>query len=78
MMDMLRQTPDYIAKGHRPHYHISLSAALKNYPSDDETADAERINRLIEQNIQKDLTQWMWFHRRFKTQADDTNYYQHS
>lgn len=76
MMDMVRQTPDFIPSGRRPHYHITLSPALDNYPSADEVADAERINRLIEANIQKDVSQWMWFHRRFKNQADGTNYYQ--
>lgn len=76
MMDMVRQTPDFIPSGRRPHYHITLSPALENYPSADEVADAERVNRLIEANIQKDLSQWMWFHRRFKNQADGTNYYQ--
>lgn len=76
MMDMVRQTPDFIPSGRRPHYHITLSPALDNYPSADEVADAERINRLIEVNIQKDVSQWMWFHRRFKNQADGTNYYQ--
>lgn len=76
MMDMVRQTPDFIPSGRRPHYHITLSPALENYPSADEVADAERINRLIEANIQKDVSQWMWFHRRFKNQADGTNYYQ--
>lgn len=75
MMDMVRQTPDYIPKGRRPHYHITLSPVLENYPSDDEVADAQRINHLIEQNIQKDVAQWMWFHRRFKNQADGKNYY---
>lgn len=76
MMDMVRQTPDFIPSGRRPHYHISLSAALDDYPTTDEVADAERINRLIEKNILKDVSQWMWFHRRFKNQADGTNYYQ--
>ncbi|OOS05498.1 KDO2-lipid IV(A) lauroyltransferase [Moraxella cuniculi DSM 21768] len=76
MMHMVRQTPDYVPRGRRPHYHISLSRALDNYPSNDELADAERINRLIEAAILKDISQWMWFHRRFKTQPDGTNYYQ--
>ncbi len=76
MMDMLRQTPDNIPRGRRPHYHITLSAALDNYPSSDEVADAERINRLIEANISKNVAQWMWFHRRFKSQTDGTKYYQ--
>nr|WP_258556882.1 lipid A biosynthesis acyltransferase [Moraxella lacunata] len=73
--DMIRQTPDNIPKGKRPHYHISLSPVIDNYPSDDEVADAQRINDIMEHSIKKDITQWMWFHRRFKTQADGTDYY---
>lgn len=75
VFDMIRKTPDNILKGKIPHYHISLSPVIDNYPSDNETADAQRINDLIEQSIKKDITQWMWFHRRFKTQADGTRYY---
>lgn len=74
--DMIRQTPDHIAKGKRPHYHLTLSPILDNYPSDDEVADAQHINHIFENIINKDLSQWMWFHRRFKTQADGTNFYQ--
>lgn len=76
VMDMIRQTPDNIPKGKRPYYHIALSPALENFPSDDEKADAQRINDMFENNIKKDITQWMWFHRRFKTQESKKNYYQ--
>lgn len=76
VFDMIRKTPDNIPKGKIPHYHISLSPVLQNYPSNDEIADAQRINDLMEQSIKKDITQWMWFHRRFKTQADGTDFYQ--
>ncbi|WP_066805814.1 LpxL/LpxP family acyltransferase [Moraxella oblonga] len=75
VFDMIRQTPDFIAKGRLPHYHISLSAVLDNYPSDDEVADAQHINDLMEQSIKKDISQWMWFHRRFKTQPDGRDFY---
>ncbi|OOR91557.1 lipid A biosynthesis acyltransferase [Moraxella caviae] len=75
VMHLERQTPDHILKGKRPHYHIHLSPALDNYPSDDEVADATRINAMFEANIRQNIAQWMWFHRRFKTQADGTQYY---
>ena len=61
-----RQTPDNLAKGKRPHYHLTITPELDNYPSDDEVADATRVNELLEGLIRIDPTQWMWFHRRFK------------
>lgn len=76
VMDMIRQTPDYIPKGKRPHYHITLSSVLDGFPSNDEQADAQRINDLFEVNIKKNIAQWMWFHRRFKTQASGKNFYE--
>lgn len=72
MIDMIRQTAT--PSNGRPHYHISLTPVW-DYPSDNETIDAQRINDLLEQNIKKDLSQWMWFHRRFKTQVKPTDYY---
>lgn len=75
LMTLVRETPDHIRKGKHPHYHLTLSPALENYPSDDEIFDATLLNQLLEQNIRKSPTQWMWFHRRFKTQQDNTNYY---
>ncbi len=61
-----RQTPDNIPRGKRPHYHITITPELEHYPSDDEVADATRVNELLEGLIRIDPTQWMWFHRRFK------------
>ena len=61
-----RQTPDSLPKGKRPHYHLTITPALDNYPTSDEVADATRINELLEGLIRIDPTQWMWFHRRFK------------
>lgn len=63
----------------RPHYHIHLTPVLTDFPGSSETADAERTNRLLEQLISKAPTQYMWFHRRFKTQPDNLpNPYQQS
>ena len=70
-----RQTPDNLPRGKRPHYHVTITPVLENYPSEDETADATRVNELLEGLIRIDPTQYMWFHRRFKNQADGTHYY---
>ena len=50
-----------------PHYHVVLSPALENFPTADEAADAARCNQIIEQQLRIAPTQYMWFHRRFKT-----------
>lgn len=51
----------------RPHYHITITPELTGYPSTDEVADATRVNQLLESLIRIAPTQYMWFHRRFKT-----------
>jgi len=40
---------------------------LDGYPSGDDVTDALRINAELEQLIQRAPTQYMWFHRRFKS-----------
>lgn len=50
-----------------PQYHILLEPALENFPSADEIEDATRVNLVIENQIKMYPTQYMWFHRRFKT-----------
>lgn len=65
-----RQTPDSLPAGKRPHYHLTITPELDNYPSADEVADATRVNELLEGLIRIDPTQWMWFHRRFKNTPD--------
>ena len=52
-----------------PQYHIKLEPALTNLPSTDEVKDATRVNLTIENQIKMHLTQYMWFHRRFKTRS---------
>ncbi len=58
----------YRASDFPPRYHITISPILEHYPSDDPVADATRVNALFEQLIRIAPTQWMWFHRRFKSQ----------
>lgn len=53
-----------------PSYHIIIEPELDNYPTEDEVADATRVNQLLEMQLRRAPTQWMWFHRRFKTRPE--------
>lgn len=68
-LHVYRQSPDHLSKHNKPRYHITITPALTNYPSHDELQDAQRINELLEQLISIDMTQWMWFHKRYKHNA---------
>ena len=75
ILHFYRETPDEMPKGRKPHYHIIFSPVIDNYPTEDELADANRINQLLENYIRIDPTQYMWFHRRYKTQPTGIRYY---
>ncbi|MEX2131099.1 MAG: lipid A biosynthesis lauroyl acyltransferase, partial [Pseudohongiellaceae bacterium] len=49
-------------------YLLDFSPPVDNYPSGDDVADAIRINGIIEQAIRKHPEQYLWMHKRFKTQ----------
>ena len=51
-------------------YHLDFSPPLEGYPSGDDVADAITINGLIEQAIRRHPEQYLWMHKRFKTQAE--------
>lgn len=53
-----------------PKYQIIIEPELENYPTSDEVADAIRVNALLEMQLRRAPTQWMWFHRRFKTRPE--------
>lgn len=55
---------------HDPKYHILIEPALESMPSEDEVADATRVNAIIERQLRIAPSQYMWFHRRFKTRPD--------
>ena len=53
-----------------PRYHVLLEPAVDNLPSADEINDATRVNKIIENQLRIAPTQYMWFHRRFKTRPE--------
>lgn len=56
--------------GDRQRYRVTFTPALENFPSNDDVADTKRINIELEKLIRMAPTQYMWFHRRFKTRPE--------
>ncbi len=61
-------------------YHLDFSPTLQGFPSGDEEADAITTNTLVEKAIRRQPDQYLWLHKRFKTQAEGRSArpYQHS
>lgn len=49
-------------------YLIRFSKPLSDIPSGDDVRDATLVNQTIEEQIRRTPTQYLWGHRRFKTQ----------
>ncbi|WP_084188655.1 lysophospholipid acyltransferase family protein [Salinisphaera hydrothermalis] len=47
-------------------YRLIIKPPLADFPSDDEAADARRINAIIESVVNEDPAQYFWLHQRFK------------
>lgn len=47
-------------------YRLVIHPPLEDFPTDDPTVDAARINGLIEQAVKQAPEQYLWIHRRFK------------
>ena len=60
--------PQRLADGR---YRVTILPALEDFPSNDEIADTERINRLIESWVRQIPEQYLWVHRRFRTRRKD-------
>jgi len=51
-------------------YTVSIGEAWQAYPTGNDLDDAQRINDWLEQEIRKSPEQYLWVHRRFKTQPE--------
>ena len=54
-------------------YTVSISAPVDFTDSENESAVAARMNQLVEKEIMKGITQYMWLHRRFKTRPNEND-----
>ncbi len=51
-------------------YRVRFLPAWTEYPSDDDEADARRMNAWIEEEVRRNPAQYLWVHKRFKTRPD--------
>lgn len=49
-------------------YRVEISPPLADFPSEDPVADTARVMALMEKQIRRAPTQYLWLHKRFKTQ----------
>ena len=52
------------------HYVVEFWPAWENFPTDNLVADVTRMNRCVEKMILKHPEQYLWMHKRFKTQPN--------
>lgn len=55
-------------------YEICFEPALTDYPSGNDVDDATRTNHAIETAVRRFPAQYLWMHRRFKTEPDGENH----
>lgn len=48
-------------------WDVVLGPALDGFPIGDDPADAERLNKVLEAQVERSIEQYLWVHRRFKT-----------
>ena len=51
-------------------YRVEIGAPLEGFPSSDALADTARVMALIEAQVRRAPAQYLWIHKRFKTQPD--------
>jgi len=68
----INNSPTFLVRQHRiegtPQYEIEFIPFPDSFPGDDDVADACLINTMIEKAIRQYPAQYLWMHKRFKTQ----------
>ena len=54
-------------RGLEEQYEMLITPPLEPFPTDDAVDDATRMNAVLERLIRRSPTQYLWYHRRFKT-----------
>jgi KDO2-lipid IV(A) lauroyltransferase len=54
------------------HYRVEIGAPLADFPSKDALADTARTMALIEAQVRRVPPQYLWIHKRFKSQPEGT------
>jgi Kdo2-lipid IVA lauroyltransferase/acyltransferase len=48
-------------------YFVTVHPAIEGFPTDDDVESTQRVNHHIEVWVQKNVPQYLWLHKRFKT-----------
>ncbi|MFV1992357.1 MAG: lysophospholipid acyltransferase family protein [Acidiferrobacterales bacterium] len=72
LLTRARVIPCIACKADKPgYYDVTFLPPMENFPTKDLLADANKMNRLIEEYVRKRPAEYFWIHRRFKTQDTD-------
>jgi KDO2-lipid IV(A) lauroyltransferase len=63
--------PYFARRDEKGVYILTLLPRLDNFPTEDPSADAVRINQLIEEHIRRAPEQYFWVHKRFKARGPE-------
>ncbi len=56
-------------------YDVYFGKALENYPSGDDISDATTTNKIIENEVRRHPDQYLWMHKRFKSQPEGKDHH---
>ena len=56
-------------------FKLIVLPALEDFPTLDIEADSARVNKVIEDMVYQQPDQYLWSHKRFKTQPDGRSIY---